>query len=158
VITLPFFAARRTSADSAENALAAGADVGYTSPQVGAAVEGPWRRRGGHIADAGKGRNICPQRLAGPGAEGTGVGHEGRLHFRKAVETPLMATGTVKWFNNAKGFGFIRTDGHEADIFVHHTAIRADGYRTLKQGESVQFDLIEGPKGLKAENVLRSAL
>ncbi|MFW6062376.1 MAG: cold-shock protein [Planctomycetota bacterium] len=67
-----------------------------------------------------------------------------------------MAVGTVKWFNDAKGFGFIRTEGLEQDIFVHHTAIQADGFRTLNQGEDVSFDLVDGPKGPKAENVLRS--
>lgn len=67
-----------------------------------------------------------------------------------------MSNGTVKWFNNAKGFGFIRSDAEEADIFVHHTAIQSDGYRTLKQGELVEFELIESPKGLKAEMVVRA--
>lgn len=67
-----------------------------------------------------------------------------------------MPKGTVKWFNNAKGFGFIRTDNEDEDIFVHHTSIQSDGYRTLKQGEVVQFELTRGDKGLKAENVLRA--
>lgn len=66
-----------------------------------------------------------------------------------------MPKGTVKWFNNAKGFGFIRTDDEDEDIFVHHTSIQSDGYRTLKQGEVVEFELTKGDKGLKAENVLR---
>lgn len=63
--------------------------------------------------------------------------------------------GKVKWFNNAKGFGFIERDG-EADVFVHHTAIQQEGFRTLDQGEVVTFDVIEGPKGLQARNVLRA--
>lgn len=67
-----------------------------------------------------------------------------------------MPKGTVKWFNNAKGFGFIRTDDEDEDIFVHHTSIQSDGYRTLKQGEVVEFELTKGDKGLKAENVLRA--
>lgn len=67
-----------------------------------------------------------------------------------------MPKGTVKWFNNAKGFGFIRTDNEDEDIFVHHTSIQSDGYRTLKQGEVVEFELTRGDKGLKAENVLRA--
>jgi len=62
--------------------------------------------------------------------------------------------GTVKWFNNAKGFGFIEREG-EADVFVHHSAIDMDGFRTLNQGERVTFDVVEGPKGLQARNVLR---
>jgi CspA family cold shock protein len=66
-----------------------------------------------------------------------------------------MTKGTVKWFNDAKGYGFIQMEGSEQDIFVHHTSIKADGFRTLNQGEEVQFELTEGPKGPKAENVLR---
>ena len=65
-----------------------------------------------------------------------------------------MATGTVKWFNNAKGFGFItRNEGD--DVFVHFRSIRGDGYRTLDEGQSVEFKLVEGPKGLQAEDVLK---
>jgi CspA family cold shock protein len=63
-----------------------------------------------------------------------------------------MATGKVKWFNDAKGFGFIvREDG--PDLFVHHTAIVADGFRSLAEGQEVEFDVTQGPKGLQAVNV-----
>ncbi|HET9553920.1 MAG TPA: cold shock domain-containing protein [Anaeromyxobacteraceae bacterium] len=65
-----------------------------------------------------------------------------------------MANGTVKWFNDAKGYGFISQDGGE-DVFVHHTAISMDGFRTLKEGERVEFDITQGPKGLQAANVRR---
>jgi CspA family cold shock protein len=65
-----------------------------------------------------------------------------------------MATGKVKWFNNAKGFGFIREDGRDEDIFAHYSTITMDGYRTLKAGQDVQFDLAEGPKGLHAVNIV----
>jgi CspA family cold shock protein len=65
-----------------------------------------------------------------------------------------MATGTVKWFNDAKGFGFISQEGGE-DVFVHHTAITMDGFRTLKEGERVEFEVTRGPKGLQAANVRR---
>jgi cold shock protein len=65
-----------------------------------------------------------------------------------------MATGTVKWFNDAKGFGFISQEGGD-DVFVHHTAINMDGFRTLKEGERVEFDVVQGPKGLQAANVRR---
>lgn len=65
-----------------------------------------------------------------------------------------MNRGSVKWFNNAKGFGFIN-NGSEEDIFVHYTQIQGEGFKTLRQGEEVEFDLKRGPKGLHAENVTR---
>ena len=68
-----------------------------------------------------------------------------------------MAKGNVKWFNDAKGFGFIsRSDG--ADVFVHHTAINGEGYRTLSEGQEVEFEITEGPKGLQATNVRKTEL
>jgi CspA family cold shock protein len=63
-----------------------------------------------------------------------------------------MATGTVKWFNDAKGFGFIAQEGGD-DVFCHHTAIQSDGFRTLAEGQRVEFDVQRGPKGLQAANV-----
>jgi CspA family cold shock protein len=63
--------------------------------------------------------------------------------------------GIVKWFNNAKGFGFITPPSGE-DVFVHYRAIRGEGYRSLNQGDEVEFNLMEGPKGLHAEDVIRS--
>jgi CspA family cold shock protein len=63
-----------------------------------------------------------------------------------------MATGTVKWFNETKGFGFITQEGGE-DVFVHYTAIVGEGFRTLKEGARVQFEVERGPKGLQAKNV-----
>jgi len=63
-----------------------------------------------------------------------------------------MAQGTVKWFNDAKGYGFIKQDGGE-DVFVHHTAIQAEGFRSLSEGDRVEFDVARGPKGLQAQNV-----
>ena len=67
-----------------------------------------------------------------------------------------MNKGTVKWFNDAKGFGFIKAEEHEEDIFVHYSFVQADGFRSLNEGEEVEFELIQGPKGLKAENVVRA--
>ena len=61
-------------------------------------------------------------------------------------------TGTVKWFNNAKGYGFISQEGGE-DVFVHHSAIEMTGYRTLNEGQRVQFSVERGPKGLQAKDV-----
>jgi CspA family cold shock protein len=62
--------------------------------------------------------------------------------------------GTVKWFNNEKGYGFI-TRENGPDVFVHHTAIVAEGFRTLNEGDSVSFEVVEGQKGLQARNVVR---
>ena len=67
-----------------------------------------------------------------------------------------MLVGTVKWFNNAKGYGFIREDGKEEDVFVHYTAIADEGYKTLEDGQGVQFEIEEGPKGLHAKNVTKA--
>ena len=63
--------------------------------------------------------------------------------------------GTVKWFNNAKGFGFITMADRPDDIFVHFRAIEGDGYRSLNEGQEVEFNLVEGPKGLQAEEVTK---
>ena len=63
-----------------------------------------------------------------------------------------MATGKVKWFNEKKGFGFLEQDDG-TDVFVHHTAIQGEGFKTLAEGEAVEFDVIQGEKGPKAENI-----
>ena len=65
-----------------------------------------------------------------------------------------MAEGTVKWFNDAKGFGFIEQDGGK-DVFVHHTAIEAEGFKSLDEGARVQFDIVDGDKGPAAANVVK---
>lgn len=62
----------------------------------------------------------------------------------------MPTTGVVKWFNNAKGYGFVVADNHDQDIFVHFSSIAMEGYRTLKEGQRVQFEIDEGPKGLHA--------
>jgi cold shock protein len=63
--------------------------------------------------------------------------------------------GSVKWFNNAKGFGFITHEDEGEDVFVHYSQIQSDGFRTLKQGELVDFELCQGPKGVHAQQVTR---
>jgi len=65
-----------------------------------------------------------------------------------------MSQGTVKWFNDKKGFGFIVADTGK-DVFVHHTAIEGDGYKTLKEGDKVEFEIVKGPKGEQATKVVK---
>ncbi|PFG42834.1 putative cold-shock DNA-binding protein [Isoptericola jiangsuensis] len=65
-----------------------------------------------------------------------------------------MAQGSVKWFNSEKGYGFIAQDGGGADVFVHYSAIQSQGYRTLEEGQAVEFEITQGPKGPQAEQVV----
>jgi CspA family cold shock protein len=69
----------------------------------------------------------------------------------------MTENGTVKWFNDAKGFGFITREQGGDDVFVHHTAILAEGYRSLKEGDQVSFEAVEGAKGLQARNVIKTS-
>ena len=71
----------------------------------------------------------------------------------QAGEKVAMIKGTVKWFNDAKGFGFIEQEGGGEDVFVHHSAILSDGYRSLKEGQPVEFEISTESKGLRAANV-----
>lgn len=77
--------------------------------------------------------------------------------LRKSGTAPskedILATGTVKWFNSEKGFGFIAPDDNSADVFVHFSAIESKGYRELLEGQKVEFETQQGPKGLQAANV-----
>ena len=71
--------------------------------------------------------------------------------YRK--EKSYMATGTVKWFNSEKGFGFIAVDGGGQDVFVHYSAIQGNGYKSLDEGQAVTFEVVQGPKGPQADAV-----
>lgn len=66
-----------------------------------------------------------------------------------------MAEGTVKWFNDSKGYGFITPEDNTKDVFVHHGAIQSEGFRSLQEGDRVKFDVTQGPKGPQAANVLK---
>lgn len=76
--------------------------------------------------------------------------------IRQAREIGHMAQGTVKWFNAEKGFGFIAVEGGGPDVFVHYSAIQSDGYRSLDEGDAVEFEVTQGQKGPQAEQVRKA--
>jgi CspA family cold shock protein len=86
-------------------------------------------------------------------ADGTTTSKTFSFAIRRQSTMSERITGTVKWFNNSKGYGFIAHDGGE-DVFVHFSAIQSQGYRTLQEGQTVEFTVEKGPKGLQAANVV----
>jgi CspA family cold shock protein len=78
--------------------------------------------------------------------------HAAQLQGRKST---MRITGKVKWFNNAKGYGFIERDGG-SDVFVHFSAVQGNGFRTLEEGQAVEFEIVDGPKGPQAGNVTKA--
>jgi CspA family cold shock protein len=78
---------------------------------------------------------------------------QGKRPFTQIIQEENMSTGTVKWFNDAKGFGFITPEDGSKDLFVHFSAIQGGGFKTLKENDKVQFDVTQGPKGAQATNV-----
>ena len=81
---------------------------------------------------------------------------DGRSEERKGVCMADRKKGTVKWFNDAKGFGFIAPEDGGEDVFVHFSAIQGDGFKSLKEGQAVEFDVVKGPKGLQAADVTKA--
>jgi cold shock protein len=83
------------------------------------------------------------------------VHREGETITNESQEQQMRTTGTVKWFNDEKGFGFISRENGEKDCFVHHSAIQGNGFKSLAEGERVEFDVVQGQKGPAAENVTK---
>jgi CspA family cold shock protein len=88
------------------------------------------------------------------GLSSSHLAHGAAGSFKNPDRNADMATGTVKWFNDSKGFGFITPDGGGEDLFVHYSAIQMPGFKTLKEGQRVDFDPIQGAKGKQAANIL----
>jgi CspA family cold shock protein len=103
-------------------------------------------KRGGGVVEFQAWLGIdAPETTQGPVAQPT---------TRRQGES--MATGTVKWFNDAKGYGFITPDDGSEDLFAHFSAINMSGFKTLKEGQKVSFDVVQGPKGKQASNIQKS--
>jgi CspA family cold shock protein len=89
---------------------------------------------------------------SGPVADNPGRRASGAPYFKPGEDVNIMAEGVVKWFNSEKGFGFIAVDGG-SDVFVHYSAIQMDGYKSLEEGQRVEFEVTQGQKGPQADQV-----
>src|SRR6185503_15037202 len=97
---------------------------------------------------------VCQSRAAGSWSSRHGSGRTpGSSSITTTIQGERMATGTVKWFNDAKGYGFITPDDGSEDLFAHFSAINMSGFKTLKEGQKVSFDVVQGPKGKQASNI-----
>jgi CspA family cold shock protein len=112
-----------------------------------------WRRRAG-LAPQGKGRNSAAFFFAPSPGAGVATSTRQATASQHAGRRTMRITGKVKWFNNAKGYGFIERDGG-SDVFVHYSAIQGDGFRSLEEGQAVEFEIVDGPKGPQAGNVTK---
>lgn len=121
-------------------------DASPNLPKECAAVPCPVGRAG----LAAGGSNDSDERRSGGGSALAGVGTN---QFETYEKEEQMATGTVKWFNDAKGYGFITPDGGGEDLFAHFSAIQMGGFKTLKEGQKVNFEVVQGPKGKQASNI-----
>jgi CspA family cold shock protein len=96
-----------------------------------------------------------PQPAGSPRTPGNVLAEDATDHSTTGSSS-MRLNGTVKWFNDSKGFGFITPEDGSRDCFVHHSAIQSDGFRSLAEGETVEFDMVEGEKGPAAENVTKA--
>jgi CspA family cold shock protein len=138
--------------DTLNRALGIGSGVQYYLPDAGRA----WRRKG-KAADAAffyAPRSVAPAQPAAPPTIGVGTLTRATPGVTASRNRTMRITGKVKWFNNAKGYGFIERDGG-SDVFVHYSAIQGDGFRSLEEGQAVEFEIVDGPKGPQAGNVTK---